>query len=163
MQSVHPALAPLEFLLGIWRGSGRGCYPTIEPFEYTEQATYVPGPDKPFISYRQTTRRLGGDGAPLHAETGYVRPAGRGRAELVIVQPTGLVEVHAGAVRGNRVEFRTSLVGRSATAVEVTQVRRIVEVTDDIMTYRLDMEAVGRPIQTHLVAELARASDTRGG
>ena len=156
---MHPDLAPLAFLIGVWRGRGRGRYPTIEPFEYFEEATYVPGPGKPFIAYRQRTRRAGGEGEPLHAESGYIRPAGPGMAELVIAQPTGIVEVHAGEVQGNRVCFRTSLVGLSSTAAEVSQVGRRLEVEGDTMRYRLTMEAVGQPMQFHLEAELARVAE----
>lgn len=156
MLTLHPALAPLEFLIGVWRGSGKGCYPTIEPFEYIEEATYTPGPGKPFIVYSQRTRRHGGDVEPLHSETGYIRPTGDGEAELVIAQPTGIVEVHTGVVRGSRLDFRTSLVGLSETAVEVSQARRELEVDGDTMRYRLQMAAVGQPLQVHLEAELAR-------
>ena len=158
MQSLHPALAPLEFLIGVWRGSGRGYYPTIEPFEYVEEATYTPGPGKPFIAYSQRTRRAGGEGEPLHSETGYIRPSGDGKAELVIAQPTGIVEVHTGVVRGSRLEFRTTVVGLSGTAVEVSQARRELEVDRDTMRYRLQMAAVGQPLQVHLEAELACVS-----
>ena len=158
MQALHPALVPLEFLIGVWRGSGRGCYPTIEPFEYVEEATYTPGPGKPFIIYRQRTRRAGGEGEPLHSEIGYIRPAAEGEAELVIAQPTGIVEVHTGDVQDQRLDFRTNVVGRSGTAVEVSQVARQLEVDGDAMRYRLQMAAVGQPMQVHLQAELARAS-----
>lgn len=153
---MHPDLAPLAFLIGTWRGRGTGRYPTIETFEYFEEATYTPGPGKPFIAYSQRTRRAGGEGEPLHSETGYIRPAGPGKAELVIAQPTGIVEVHTGEVRGNRVDFRTSLVGLSGTAVEVTEARRRLEVEGGAMRYRLWMAAGGRPMQLHLEAELAR-------
>ena len=158
MDHLHPDLAPLEFLIGVWRGRGRGRYPTIEPFEYFEEATYAPGPGKPFIAYSQRTRRAGGEGEPLHSETGYIRPAGPGKAELVIAQPTGIVEVHTGQLQGDRAEFRTSLVGLSGTAVEVTEARRRLEVEGGTMRYHLWMAAVGQPIQVHLEAELARVS-----
>lgn len=153
---MHPDLAPLAFLIGVWKGRGKGYYPTIEPFEYLEEATYTPGPGKPFIAYSQRTRRAGGEGEPLHSETGYIRPAGPGTAELVIAQPTGIVEVHTGEVRGNRVEFRTDLVGLSQTAVEVVEARRQFEVEGDTMRYRLWMAAVGQNVQPHLEAVLAR-------
>ena len=159
MQSLHPALAPLEFLVGVWRGVGKGRYPTIEPFEYFEEATYVPGPGKPFIAYSQRTRRVEGEGEPLHSETGYIRPAGHRKAELVVAQPTGIVEVHVGVLEKNRIEFRTSLVGLSTTAVDVSQVKRAIEVREHTMTYRLDMAAVDQPMQIHLEAQLTRAND----
>ena len=155
---MHPDLAPLAFLIGSWRGRGSGRYPTIEPFEYFEEATFAPGPGKPFIAYSQRTRRAGGEGEPLHSEVGYIRPAGPGKAELVIAQPTGIVEVHTGELQGGRVDFRTSLVGLSETAVKVSHARRRLEVEGGTMRYRLWMAAVGQPIQLHLEAQLARVS-----
>ena len=159
MQSLHPALAPLEFLIGEWSGAGRGRYPTIDAFEYIEEATYSPGPGKPFIVYSQRTRRVGeGEDESLHAETGYIRAAGKDRAELVIAQPTGVVEVHTGKLRGHRLDFRAGFVGRSESAVEVRQVRRLLHVEGDTMRYRLEMAAVGQPLQVHLEAVLGRVN-----
>lgn len=158
MQPLHPALASLEFLIGVWRGSGRGCYPTIEPFEYVEEATYSNGPGKPFIAYRQKTIRSGGGEEPLHAETGYIRPVGPDAAELVISQPTGIVEVHTGQVKGSRIDFRTSFVGSSPTATDVREVHRRIQVGANTMSYRLGMKAVGQPMQIHLEAQLVRVA-----
>ena len=70
----HPALEPLTFLLGTWRGGGAGHYPTIEPFEYVEEISFV-HVGKPWLLYTQRTRHAVED-RPLHAETGYFgRPA----------------------------------------------------------------------------------------
>ena len=155
MSRAHPDLGSLAFLIGTWKGPGSGRYPTIEPFDYVEEAVFTPGPGKPFIAYLQRTRRAG-TGEPLHSESGYIRPGGPGGVELVIAQPTGIVEVHAGETDGQRVCFRSREVGLSPTAVEVSQVKRCLEVDGDTMRYRLWMAAVGQPLQVHLEAELIR-------
>ena len=82
-------------LLGTWRGGGRGDYPTIEAFEYTEEVT-IGHVGKPFLAYTQRTK--GADGAPLHAESGYLRPAGEAGLELLVVHPSGIGEVLVGEV-----------------------------------------------------------------
>ena len=153
---LHPDMAGLAFLIGVWKGRGRGCYPTIQPFEYLEEAVYTPGPGKPFIAYRQRTRREGGEGEPLHAEAGYLRPGGGRAAEAVIAQPTGIVEVHTGEVDSGRVSFRSAAVHLCPTAVEVLAVERKLQVEGGVMSYRLEMAAAGQPLQVHLEAELVR-------
>ncbi|MDE0138299.1 MAG: FABP family protein [bacterium] len=156
MSRAHPDLDSLAFLVGTWRGGGNGRYPTIEPFEYLEEAVYTPGPGKPFIAYRQRTRRAGAAGEPLHSESGYIRPGGPDGAELVVAQPTGIVEVHTGEIDGRQVHFRSKDVRLSSTAVEVSRVERRIRVVGDTMRYRVWMAAVGQPLQVHLEAELTR-------
>ena len=95
---LHADLEHLVFLLGSWKGKGTGDYPDIDPFEYLEVSTFT-HVGKPFIAYAQRTRDLA-TGEPLHAETGYLRPVDAGRAEFVIAQPTGIVEIHDVEIRG---------------------------------------------------------------
>ena len=39
-EGLHPDLNPLAWLIGTWRGKGRGEYPGIEPFEYNHEVVF---------------------------------------------------------------------------------------------------------------------------
>lgn len=158
---IHPDLAEFRALLGEWHGQGQGRYPTIEDFGYHEEITFVPGPGKPFIAYTQRTRRLG-TGEPLHTETGYLRPAGAGRTEMVIVSPTGILEMHTGSVSPSHVHLRSAWVECTPTAKEVKDVERHIEIDGDDLRYRLSMAAMGQHLQTHLEATLHRVRSPFG-
>ena len=43
---THPAVAPLAFLLGKWRGEGEGSFPTISSFRYGEELLFSHHPSK---------------------------------------------------------------------------------------------------------------------
>jgi hypothetical protein len=156
--AVHPDLGPLTRLLGTWAGEGEGRYPTIEPFRYREDVTFSHA-GKPFVAYRQATVNLA-TGAPAHAESGYIRAVGPGRAELVLAHPTGIVEIAEGEVLdqpdGVALHLLSTTVARTATAKEVTTVERRVTVSGDTLRYQVAMAAVGLPLQHHLAAELRR-------
>lgn len=138
---------------GTWEGEGRGEYPTIEDFTYSETVTLSRLADKPVLAYTQRTRSP--EGKPLHAETGYYR-FGQDKVELLIAQPTGIVEVHEGSFEGNRILFHQVGLASAPTAVEVEEVRRTIEVDGDALSYTLDMAAVGQPMTFHLEARLLR-------
>ncbi len=154
---LHPGLEPIRFLMGSWRGMGNGRYPTIDPFSYTEEVSYRPGPGKPFLLYTQATRS--GDGTPLHSEMGYLRmtPAG---PELVLAQPTGLAEVHHGVLEGTSLAFHSVTVQASPTAKAVSEVVRHLVVEDDSLSYRLDMAYADVGLSLHLEATLYRVSES---
>jgi hypothetical protein len=158
MPELHPDVAPLAPLLGTWSGDGAGEYPTIAPFGYWEEIT-LGHVGKPFLAYRQRTTARD-DGRPLHAETGYIRMPGPGRIELVIAHPTGITEVAEGAIQidGARITINvaTTTIGRSASAKEVTALRRTFRIDGDTLDYDVDMAAVGLPLQHHLAAHLTR-------
>jgi hypothetical protein len=155
---ADPALAPevagLAFLLGTWTGAGRGVYPTIEPFEYTEEARFGHA-GRPLLTYAQRTVRRD-TGLPAHAETGFLRPAPGGGVELVLAHSFGVVEVTEGTVDGTRLALRSTSVRGTATAKEIVTIERRIEVDGDTLRYTIDMAAVGQPLQRHLTAELHR-------
>ncbi len=118
---LHEALAELACLLGTWQGEGEGGYPTVESFRYRETATFE-HVGKPRISYRNATENAS-TGLPLHAESGFLRGAGPGRAEFVLAYGSGIVDVEEGEVTvhpdGVALHLRTTGIARTATAKEV--------------------------------------------
>ena len=158
MAELHPSVAALAPLLGVWAGQGKGVYPTIDPFEYFEEVTFG-HVGKPFLHYAQKTRAVS-DGRPLHAETGYLRVPAADRIELILAHPTGVTEIAEGTLSlGDatiEVELVATTIGRSASAKEVTALGRSIRVDGGELTYTVHMGAVGQPLQQHLTATLQR-------
>lgn len=157
---MHPDISHLADLLGVWRGRGKGHYPTIEPFAYLEEVSFG-HVGKPFIAYTQKTRHAETE-LPLHAEAGYFRPVGQDRIELVLAQPSGIAEIDEGSVRRDEetgslhIDVTSTTVSTSGSAKEVTAVQRTLTVVGDELTYDVFMAAVGQEFQHHLRATLRR-------
>ena len=156
---MHPDVEPIAFLIGAWRGEGRGVYPTITSFGYGEEIRFGAVPGKPFLTYQQRTWALD-DQRPLHAETGYWRPKPGGRLEVVLAHPTGVAEIEEGTVVGGTIALVATSIGRAATAKEIAGLTRRFElVAPDVLRYEVRLAAVGQPLQGHLTAELRRAGE----
>ncbi|MFW2338797.1 MAG: FABP family protein [Acidimicrobiia bacterium] len=152
--ALHPAIRPLAFLLGTWKGAGRGDFPTAHPFEYGEEMR-IGHAGKPFLFYEQRTWNPA-DGTPLHSEAGYFRISDDGTVEFVVAQPTGIAEVLVGPLNGTSFDLHSTGILLTPTAKETVAVGRDFTVTGDRLRYRLDLEAVGEAYVTHLEAELTR-------
>lgn len=155
---VHPNCQSLVFLIGTWKGTGQGSYPTIEPFQYHEEVSFG-HVGKPFLSYSQRTRHAE-TGEPLHAEAGYLRAVADDAVELVVVQPSGIVELHSGTVSDARLALTLDSVHTTPTAKSVSNVVRSLWVHESegahVLSYDVAMAAVGQPLTHHLHADLAR-------
>lgn len=152
---MHPAVESLSFLLGTWEGEGCGLWSADPVFRYRERVDFTEQ-DGPFVTYRQQTTTLDRS-RRLHTEIGYLRPGPESTVELVLAQPTGLVEVHAGRVIDQRIELRSLLVGRAPRAVAVTDVTRTIHVSDTTYFYELGLAMNDEPVAPHLAGRLERA------
>jgi hypothetical protein len=155
---LHPLNAPLIPLLGEWQGPGEGAYPTIESFSYGETLVFGHA-GKPFVAMNQRTKERK-SGVPLHAEAGYFRPQGDGSTELVLSQPSGIVEILTGSITETEagVEVDVSSVGvhTAPSAKLVRETRRRYVVEGDTLTFDFWMAAMGEPLTHHLTSRLTR-------
>ncbi len=158
---LHPRLEPLSFLLGTWRGFGVVGYPTIEERRY-EQEVVVTHDGRGFLDYDSRAWLLDDDGqrvAPSGREKGWWRPgAGERDVELLLAHPTGIVEVSVGEVVFRKIELRSDVLARTATAKEVTALHRLYGLVEGDLAYAIDMAAVGEPLQPHLSARLVQVA-----
>jgi len=94
-----PDIEPLAFLLGAWRGAGRGEYPTVEPFTYEEELEFA-NVGKPYLTYRQRTWVVrDGERVPSHMEFAFWRPRPGGSLEVISAHPNGVAEVEVASSR----------------------------------------------------------------
>jgi hypothetical protein len=157
---LHPSLSPLLPLVGTWRGTGKGGYPTIEDFDYGQQVVFAHD-GRPVLRYESRSWILDPDGRvarPGARETGWWRPgAGDGDLEVLLAHPTGNVEVYLGRATGpTRWELATDVVARTETAKPVTGGHRLYGIVEGALLYAVDLAAMGRPLQPHLSARLER-------
>jgi hypothetical protein len=172
----HPAIAPLSFLLGRWRGTGKGDYPTIDSFDFLQEVTFS-HIGKPYLIYTSRSWRLATDEAgelqrdeqgalvrvePLAVETGFWRPQPNGKVEVLLSHPTGVTEIYAGEFRSlTSIELVTDAVARTASAKPYTAGKRLyglvpsqVREGEKDLAYAMDMAAMGQPLTPHLWAVL---------
>ncbi|MDN6747419.1 MAG: FABP family protein [Brevibacterium sp.] len=155
------ALPPqLQPLVGTWRGTGSGHYPTIEPFSYTEELVFR-DVAKPFLVYQQRT--WSPEGQPMHMETGFLRSPTPTTVEFVLAQPTGQAELAEGTLtpleEGLLLELQSPqvLVATSAKPVQATV--RTYRLTKNQLAADFSMAAVGVTMTHHLHSDLDRAED----
>lgn len=152
---VVDEIAHLAFLLGTWRGTGSGEFPTIDPFTYGEEIVFEHVGDAFLLCAQRSW--LAEDGSPLHFERGFLRPGIDGAIELTLAHPLGLVEIAEGTVTGTELRLRSTSIGRTSTGDDVTQLVRRLRVRDDALTYELDMATERTGLTCHLQAELRRS------
>jgi hypothetical protein len=147
-------LEPLRLLLGTWRGTGRGRYPTVEPFSYEEEVHFghLGGS---WLIYALRSWRLPSRAAS-HSEAGYWRPGAEGRVEAVLSHALGVTEVSEGAIEGDLLRLASTSCIRSRTGSPVTGVQRSYRIGGDALRYEVRMATDDTPLAVHLEGELRR-------
>mmetsp|Transcript_5385 Transcript_5385/g.11842 ORF Transcript_5385/g.11842 Transcript_5385/m.11842 type:complete len:225 (+) Transcript_5385:175-849(+) len=173
-KSSYKPPACVEWLVGTWKGKGKGHYPTIKDFEYTEELSFEwdPSNPRPLLTYNQQTWSTKGDPPkPMHAECGYVRvitSAGQTsqKIEFIVAAPNGISSIEEGTVEGNSIHLKSTSVNRSGTARPPYVVDFNRHFTVDptslppTLRYTMDMSTTTHPtVVRHLEAVLTKWTD----
>ena len=158
---LHPSLEHLAFLVGEWQGLGVMGYPGVQESRYEQEISFSHD-GRPFLAYISKTWLIDDDGRrvkPSGCETGFWRAGANPRdVELLVVHPTGIVEISVGEVVFNKIELVTDLMARTQTAKEVSGLKRLYGLVEGDLAYAIDMAAMGHPLQAHLSAKLTKIS-----
>lgn len=151
----------LRELIGAWEGTGKGGFPTIDPFEYRETIVVSEAGGPAQLRYVVKTWRLEkGREVPSHQEAGFINAAPDGRVEVLNAQGADRVEVLHGEIHRAEGSWVLSLVstlhGHDARMRSAS--REITVVDGDEIHYTMHMrtDRVGSS-ETHLEAVLRRA------
>jgi hypothetical protein len=100
----------LTRLIGLWKGTGRGEFPTIEPFTFREVFEVTEAVPRESLHYRQWTWRTDANPEAMsHVETGFINLASGGNVEILSAQGGNRVEVLTGIMERTKLGFTMSL------------------------------------------------------
>lgn len=151
----------LELLIGAWRGTGKGEYPSIEPFTYVEEIKFQDNGFRDVIQYEQCTWLDTNRTSPSHWETGLIRLLSEHEIEIINAQIGRRVEVLVGEVlpKGQRrfvVDLNSITIANDARMVGT---QRHIEISGDQLHYTMSMAMTKVPTMTHhLQATLRRVT-----
>ncbi len=160
---LHPYLLGLLPFIGVWRGRGKGGYPTIEDFDFAQEIR-ISHDGRPFLSYESRSWLINDDGTPIRPaarEVGWWRPVvvddqPTDEVEALLTSQFGVMQLLIGQVDHLKIEMVSDAVVRTVTAKEITAEQRLYGIVDGALLYAQGMAAVGQGMQDHLSARLPR-------
>jgi len=165
IDNLPDVLLPLAFLIGTWRGEGQGAVPggAAPDFPYLEELTIRNDDGLPWLTYETKAVHPIERHIVLHVEHGWIRPQpaaddGTVSVEMVLAQPTGVVEVLVGELvegpSGPHVELASDVIARTPTATEVSADKRLYAVRGGKLMYAIDLATGEDGLVPHLAAAL---------
>lgn len=150
---LHEAAKPLQWLLGKWKGQGKGIYPTIKDFEYIEDLEFFhvgqPMLQFSFYSVHKDTNKI------LHREVGFLRiKPGTNQVAFISSHNNGVSEMAEGTVEGQSVGLESHNLGRMSFGKDpqTKTLKRTLTLEGDTLHQVLFMETSNVTMTEHLRA-----------
>ena len=135
-------LQVFSLLEGIWKGEGRGQFPTVTSFDYRETLVFTRRDEKTLAYEQRAQKRYDGQTEWLesHWENGFLRILESGELELVSAQ-IGRSEVLVGSIESVSAMFRIHFVSKMiANDPRMVSSGRTFELEADSLRYEMEMQ-----------------------
>ena len=159
-ENLHPDLMPLAWLVGTWRGKGRGEYPNVEGFQCAQEVSFNHD-GRPFLNYYSRSWLIDENDEiirPAASETGFWRVKENNVLEVILAHNTGIAEGWVGLVQGAKIQLAMDQGYSSPSAKIVTAGSRLYGLVEGELFTSYDMAAQGQTLQAHLWSSLERQS-----
>ncbi len=161
MSELELEITALRRLVGDWAGGGRGDFPTIDAFRYSEALRFYWNGVEPMLQFEQRTWMANASEPhkePLHWEAGFFRALPGLGVEITNAQNGERVEVLRGTIEptshGLILSLESTLLGNDERMIRT---RRRYECEGDTLRYQIWMATTRQPDLTlHLDARLTR-------
>ena len=156
--NLHPELMPLAWLVGTWRGKGRGEYPNVEGFQFAQEVSFNHD-GRAFLNYFSRSWIIDENDEivrPAASEVGFWRINEKNVLEVLLAHNTGIAEGWVGLVQGAKIQLAMDQGYSSPTAKIVTAGSRLYGLVEGELFTSYDMAAQGQTLQAHLWSSLER-------
>ena len=157
-ENLHPDLMPLAWLVGSWRGKGRGEYPNVPVFEFAQEVSFNHD-GRPFLNYFSRSWIIDENNEiirPAASEVGFWRVKENNVLEVILAHNTGIAEGWVGIVKGAKIQLEMDQGYSSPSAKIVTAGSRLYGLVEGELFTSYDMAAEGQTLQAHLWSSLER-------
>jgi len=160
-ENLHPDLMPLAWLVGTWRGKGRGEYPNVPSFQFAQEVSFNHD-GRPFLNYFSRSWIIDENDEiirPAASEVGFWRIKEKNVLEVLLAHNTGIAEGWVGLVQGAKIQLAMDQGYSSPTAKIVTAGSRLYGLVEGELFTSYDMAAQGQTLQAHLWSSLERQTE----
>ena len=160
-EGLHQDLYPLAWLVGTWRGKGRGEHTKSEAFEFAQEVAFNHD-GRNFLNYYSRTWILDNDGEivkPGSSEVGFWRPRPNNTLEVLLTHSYGVNEGWVGIHDGPKIQLAFDRAYSAPSAPEVSGGHRLYGLVEGELFMAYDMEVPGQELQPHIWSTLERQKD----
>jgi hypothetical protein len=160
-ENLHPDLMPLAWLVGTWRGKGRGEYPNVPGFQYAQEVSFNHD-GRPFLNYFSRSWIIDENDEiirPAASEVGFWRIKENNVLEVILAHNTGIAEGWVGVVQGAKIQLVMDQGYSAPSAKIVTAGSRLYGLVEGELFTSYDMAAQGQTLQAHLWSSLERQAE----